>query len=433
MAIYCSAVFFSLTAVWVCAELVIKDTSSIFYVDGLLADGLETSEGREEGFFHAEIKKKPLIRPRAPRSSLMHRRVSPGIRMAPRGRAAEYLKAAGVYARSENWKMALASIQRGLDAEPNNMMLVRRAAAYAALARKFGAADEYFRRAIEADPNDVAFLSGRAGILVRLLRLDDAEELLDRALELDDDYLAARFNKACIAVARGEQVDAEEWRTISAGQAAELANWLDADQQDYIAALSASGFETLCATLLAPGSHEHLRKIVDTMRHARTAMRKGHWEEAEKTLLAGMELGMNREGIQADLARCRFEQGRVDEAEQMLRGLAAACSNSVLMQYNYAYILISEGKFKESAKVLESAKQLEKSGPQVDFALACSYAGMNEMDKAWPILVDLADQHADELRDWLTGNESYLKTIRKDPRFKRLMRGRNTKKTNAET
>ena len=404
------------------AALVIGETSSIFYVDGLLADGLDRAGKQEGGFFHAEIKKKPLVEPRrryAPR--YQPRRVSLGVAMPPRGMAMEQLKAAQVFAQSQDWKRALAAVQRGLDMEPNNMLLVRRAAAYAALARQFGAADEYFRRAVAAYPDDVPFLTGRAGILVRLLRLSEAEALLEQALEIQPDYLAARFNMTCIAVARGETgLDEDEWKTIARSDAAQIANWLDADRDDYMQALSGEGFKRLCRVVLGEGTDQHLREIVDALRNAGRAMRQKRWREAERLIDQAKTLGVKAAGLEADIAVCRYEQGDEAGASAILEKLAVAYPQWIMIQYNYAYTLIEKKQYEGAAEVLEAAREVAPENPQIAFSLACAYAGMKEMDQAWPILVDLASEHGEEMGTWVQGDESYLKAIRNDPRFPQL-------------
>lgn len=401
------------------ATLISGQTASYFRVDGLLADGLGATEPEDGRVFRAEIRQTPLIEPRSRIARPPPRPPgSGGVAVSPRGRAYESLRAADVLAESQDWKRALATIQKALDQEPDNVLLIRRAAAYAAMARRFGVADEYFRRALEVAPADVPFLAGRAGILLRLLRLNESEELADRALALSPGYLAARFTRTCVEIARGDsELSDQAWKTMLTGEAAQLAEWLDADRADYTAALSVPGFEQLCDVVLGPGTSARLPEIVRTLKRAQSALRFSRWEEAQSVLEEAAGLGVQAAGINMDVARCRFELGDREGAVRQLSELAAAWPDLTLAQYNYAVALVRVERFEDARAVLERAHEKAPADPEVIFGLACTYAAKGDMGQAWRVLNRMPAEHRPKLREWTTGEESYIKAIREDPRF----------------
>lgn len=401
-------------------------TGSVFNVDGLLVDGMDSPAG-DGKFFSSGIRSGPLV----DRSSRPMRAGPPPqtalertMRTEPRSRAMESVRAADAFAQSQDWKSALAAIQSGLDSEPENLMLIRRAAAYASLARRFGVADEYFRKAIQANPDDVPFLAGRAGILLRLLRLNEAEEMADRALAQQPDYLAARLARICVKIARGdEDLDRDEWSQITSGEATQLADWLDADRADYVGALSSAGFETLCDIVLGPGVAAKLTDAARALKQAQKGIYLRNWADARAALEQARGLGVRVTGIPMDIARTYFEDGNVAEAERLLGELAGKYPDALLIQYNYAFVLLKMYRYPDAQRVLERANRIAPDNGQVAFALACAWASLNEPDRAWAALKSISPKHADDLREWARGEEPYLKALRSDPRAVRFIAG----------
>lgn len=402
------------------AELVGSPGESIFYVDGLVADGLEPGSGGE--YFHAEMRKLPKVYDHQPRI-----RTPSGIRMSlsiaapPSGRALDHARAAEIYMEQQDWSRALRELQKGLDFEPDNMVLLRRAAAVSALARKFGAADEYFRRVVDAYPDNATFIAARAGVLLRLLRLGEAGEMVDRALAIEPNNLTARFNGLCIQIAQGEaDVAREGWDALTLAEILRVANWLDADAVDYETALSEEGFNRLCDIVLGTGTRDHLRSLVDLLRQWSLAFRFGQWEEAEAISPQLRELGVHAMGVDMNAARMKYQRGEKGAAVEMLRGLAERYPDSLAVMYNYGFVLLETGHYELAIRALEKALELGPKDMQTEFALASAYAASGDQDRAWPVLSRLAQEDWDRISGWLEGDKPYLEAIRNDPRYREL-------------
>ena len=252
------------------------------------------------------------------------------------------LQAADVYAKQQNWSQALAEIQQGLELDPDNLLLIRKAAAFAALARKFGVADEYFQKVLNAYPDSLLFLTGRAGVLIRLHRLKEADELVQKALAMDPTFLAARFDRLCVQIARGDtDISAGGWDLLNTDEVVELANWLDADKQDYVKALSPEGYKKLCDIVLGPGTDARLMEIVGFLKKAGLAFQAGQWADAEAALSKVKNAGVRAVGIDVDIGKCLYEKGDKGAALARFKALADQYPKAGSVLYDYAYVLIN--------------------------------------------------------------------------------------------
>ena len=405
------------------AELVARQPDSIFDVDGLMADYSEPEPVTTGEVFSAGIKQFPLMDVRkpllTPRPSSMRAPVQAS--SFSQGAARANLQAADVYAKQKDWSKALAEIQQGLELDPSNPLLIRKAAAFAALARKFGVADEYFQRVLIAYPDSAAFLTGRAGVLIRLLRLKEADELVRRALAIDPAFLAARFDKLCVQIARGDaDIQESGWDILITDDVAELANWLDADRQDYVNALKPEGYTKLCSIVLGPGTDARVTEIVGFLKSARTASASGQWAAAGEQLSNVKNAGVRAVGIDVDIGRCLYQKGDKNAALAHFKALADRYPKVGSVLYDYAYVLINMEMYSQAGEVLERACELNPEDGQAAFALACTYAAVGQMDKAWPILTLLASTHAADMPAWMTGDKPYQEAIRKDSRYDSL-------------
>ena len=405
------------------AELVSRQPESIFDADGLMADYSEPEPVATNQVFRAGIKQFPLMDVRkpimTPRPSRMRTPIQPS--GFAQGAARANIQAADVYAKQQDWSKALAEIQQGLELDPGNPILVTKAAAFAALARKFGVADEYFQRALIAHPDSVAFLTGRAGVLIRLLRLKEADDMVQKALAIDPLFLAARFDALCVQIARGDtDIPEGGWEMLNTGNVADLANWLDADKQDYVNALNPEGYAKLCEIVLGPGTDARMKEIVGHLRTASAASESGQWAVAAGELVKVRSAGVRAVGVEVDIGRFLFQQGDRNASLAHFKALAERYPTAASVLYDYAYVLINMESFSQAAEVLSRACELDPMDGQAAFALACCYSALGQMDKAWPILTRLAASNATDMPSWMTGDKPYQEAIRKDPRYPAL-------------
>ena len=409
------------------AALVTERSDSIFSVDGLRVDSSEKDEKEavpDGKFYQIEMKRFPMPiqgrRSVVPSGSTVP--TTPGVASVPRDVVMRYANDADSFARQQDWSRALNEVQRGLELAPDDMTLLRKAAAYAALARRFAVADEYFARVLKVYPDSVPFLTGRAGVLIRLLKLQDADAMLRRAFEIEPNYLTAKFNYLCLQIARGDQrLVPGPWETLNTEELISMINWLDADRADYLMALKEEGYALLCDVTLGKGASVHVGDIAGDLKQVRAALSGGNWAAAEADLRRLMGLGVQAMGLRMDLARCRFEQGDRDGALTILKDAADRHPDISSVQYNYAFVLMDLKRYGDAATVLELARQLDPNDGQTAFALACAYAGQDLMDKAWPILTRLAQTHPEQMGYWVKGDQPYLKTIRGHPDYARTI------------
>ena len=411
------------------AELVERQPDSIFDVDGLMVDDSEPEPIATNTVFHAGIKQFPLMDVRKPIMTPRPSHIRSPVQASSfsQGAARANIQAADNYAKEQNWSQALAEVQQGLEVDPGNPLLVRKAAAFAALARKFGVADEYFQRVLVSNPDSLAFLTGRAGVLIRLLRLKEADELVQKALAIDPTFLAARFDGLCVQIARGDtNIPEGGWDILNTDNIVELVNWLDADKDDYVKALSPEGYTKLCGIVLGPGTDARVTEIVGLLRSAGLASSARQWAAAVDALSKVQKAGVRAVGIDVDIGRSLFQKGDRNAALAYFKALADRYPKTGSVLYDYAYVLINMELYSQAGEVLERVCELDPKDGQAAFALACAYSALGQMDKAWPILTSLANSHAAEMPAWMTGDTPYQEAIRKDPRYDGLKKSFET-------
>lgn len=411
------------------AELEASRPGSIFDVDGLMVDYSEPEPVTTNQVFRAGINQSPLMDVSKPIMAPQLSRVRAPVQASGfvQGAVRTHMQAAGTYAKGQNWSQALVEIQQGLDLDPSNPDLIRQAAAFAALARKFGVADGYFQRVLIANPDSVVFLAGRAGVLIRLLRLKEADELVQKALAIDPTFLAARFDGLCVQIARGDtDIPDGGWNMLNTENVVELANWLDADKQDYVKALNPEGYTKLCEIVLGPGTEACVTELVGFLRKASLASRAGQWSTAEEALSKVKDAGVRAVGIDVDIGRCLYQKGDKNTALAHFKALADRYPKVSWVLYDYAYVLINMELYSQAGEVLERVCEMNPQDGQAAFALACTYAARGQMDKTWPILTRLASSHAAEMEVWMTGDKPYQEAIRKDPRYAGLKKSFET-------
>ena len=403
-------------------QLPTEAAASIFYVDGLMV-GEKLSPPPNMEVFTGELKKYPLVD------------VKPAFRftapyMADNGRPAssrrlevfERQRSAESFMEEKDWDQALTEIQKALVADPDDMNLVQQAAALAALARKFGLAEVYFRRFVSMNPGNVQYLVGWAGVLIRLYRFDEAESVVKHALQLRPDDLGARFNSVCIAVLKGRaELIRQDWLAPTTSEMEMMANWLDADRTDLLSVMGEEGFKTFCGIVLGPGTDGRLREAVGLLREFRNANQGRNWALIEQLVERGRTMGLHEAGLSLDLAHALYETGKRDMARNLLRDLADQYSKSISVLYNYGFVLITERDYARAAMTLEKAVRLSPQDGQLAFALACAYAGKGSMDQAWSILTELTRTHPQNMESWLEGDQPFLVAIRRDPRYAQLV------------
>ena len=405
------------------AEFVPRQPDSIFDADGLKAD-LSDPSGKITGeVFQAGIKKYPLVDVRKPilppssagrMSSFQAGGPSPDLARAS-------FQSASVYARQRDWPKALSEIEQALEHDPENPFLIQRAAAFAALARNFGLADVYFQKSLRADPDNVDFLAGRAGVLIRLLRLKEAGELAQKALQANPSHLSSRFQELCVRVALGDtNTSWAGWEMLDTDQVLEAADWLDADREDYIKVLKPEGYSNFCDIVLGPNTAEHVTEIATSLKKASLALRAGQFVEARGALASATNAGVRAAGVSMDIGKCLFQMGDRRSAVLHFHALAARYPESSVVLYNYAYVLINMEMYSQAGAVLEKVCKLTPQEGQAAFALACTYAAREQINKAWPILTRLASSHPAEMPEWMEGDKPYQEAIRKDPRYPEL-------------
>lgn len=397
---------------------------SLFVVDGMAVDGLREPLEIEAGSaFEGKLPRFPLVdQPkRYGRFTALLQQQPIEVRTLPQSGFQEQLMRAEAHIAHGEWAQAQRAIEEALEKAPNDLFLLRRAAALSALAGKYGVADTYFRRCVRANPEDITYVVGWAGVLIRLYRFDEAEKLVAEALSRDPKYLPARFNQAILRVIRDDVAGLEEaWVNLEPQEIDQTASWLLTHRKDLEPVMTPEGYEKLGEIVLGPGTGPHWETIRAELRAAGQAARAGDFTNAAAAYQRIGELGVRSYTPQMYRAIMLAESGDMASARTILEGLLARYPRETGLRYNMAYLCLRERRYADAAKILEPLHAEVPDSGDFAMALACAYAGQGQMDTAWPLLAELAERFPTRMDDWLEGEEPYLVAIRSDPRFPEL-------------
>lgn len=405
-----------------------------YYVDGMLVDQYKEADPGASPALPASpmsLRDTPAPAPSV-RPSVAPPAPAAGVALPPAGKALEHLRAANVFAEKKDWAKALDEVQKGLEIDPQNGLLLRRGAAIAALAKNYTAADDYYRRLLMADPSSVVFMNGRASVLLRLKQFVPAQVLTDRALELQPGDLLARFNRLLLKAARGESLQGESWADLFTFDVAQVANWLDADRADFLLLMPEEQFYLVCDTVLGPGLGVKLPDVVAILRRLGQAERLQQWDKVLAILEESRAMGLQALGLEMDRARAIMEQGDREQARTIMKDLSERFPETAQVLYNYAYTLVEDGEYKAALELLDRAYAKMPKHPQIVFARACMLAENGRLDEAWPILTGLIRDYPAEARTWLQEEDPYLAKIKADPRYPELLATRVPRRRSAE-
>lgn len=400
------------------------------FINGLAVDSLEEpgKDDQPEDFFKGELKRFPLLPPRRPFGTFgmsltePRRAAQSSSALWDTDRGLQHMRRAQTFVDGGQWERARLEIEKALSYEPNNAFLLRRAAALSALAKKYGAADSYFRRSLELDPDNVPFLVGYAGVLIRIQRFEEAQQYLDRALELQPGYLAARFNQVCLKILMNDIESIEGgWEEAGFDQVVQIANWLEADQAELLELFSPEGFALLCNTVLGTGTADHLREIVNELRSAGNSMADGRYEFAIPSLQRLREFDLHSFWPKLSLAECYYQIGKKKESMTLLAETARKHPDSIYVWFNIGFIQVQSEEYARAIEAFERVLEISPDYKQGQFALACAYAGAGELDTAWPMLEELADWNPVVFAKWMEGDKPYLNAITEDARYPTLI------------
>jgi Tfp pilus assembly protein PilF len=393
----------------------------VFLIDGLQADDMKSGD---DPFAVSSLN-----------LTIPHGISERGAAEAERGRG-------GSYAVSEKWRLAnrhlsenrldaaLRELQRGIKFDPYNPTLLRMAAAVASAAGDLDAADLYYARYLERAPHDAPYLVGWAAVLLRQNRLREARHALDRALAAQPGYLAARFNLLCVRVKTGEDIeDLREWRGANPAELLQIAGWLAVNRDKYESLLGSNGVTRLCALMFGLPAADAMPATAGLLNAADQAARTGDWAGAVRAYGRLIGLGIRNYTVDRQHVRCLL---LADDPQALLWAgrLAQQHPAEVEAWAYYGYAALASGNYSLAETAFVRALQMEPRMPQANLGLAAAFAGRGDMERAWPLLEQLARWYPRELPAWMQGsNLPAMQAILRHPGFPAFVKriGANSK------
>ena len=320
----------------------------------------------------------------------------------------------------EQWPEAMREYMEALRYSPGNPLLLERIAITAALARQYEIATDSFIRFLEIRPDRPEHLAGLAGVLIRQGRFQEAGVYVDRALHLDPENLSAHFNRVIVEVAMGGEVTRPfRWNRLALVNSLTLATWLRQDREEIEAVVSPTQFTVITDHMLGEGARAHLDEIPELLRTVMEGIAAGSDSHREAiTRLLGN--GVRTREILSEQARLYFVDGDADRARDIMAELTEKFPEDPLVFYNYGLTLLAASQYEDALVAFSREREINPDYADARFAQAAALAGLGQMDAAWPILEQLAEQHPGRMPVWLEGEEPYLVAIKSDPRFPAL-------------
>ena len=407
------------------------DGPLVVYIDGLAVDMLSVPGQEDEivnGGFDVEVPRFNDVTPsgfilqNAQYMRLGEVRLGAGYLARDKG-SEESREAMRNFLSKENWAGAFNLLDDILISNPGDTNLLRQAAVLGSLAKKYDSASRYFAQYIQQKPYDSDHLAAWSSVLLYQGKMDQARRVARRALEADDSNLYGQLILLIIKLHSGEPLTEEErfdWKSKPLNDQALLAGWLVTDGDRLIEAVGDLHFSTVCDMTLGLGSQANLLLIPDVLSSGLQAVRNEDWVRALVYFDLGKEYGLDGVEYVQIMARCYFETGNRLDALKIMHGLISQWSKNAMLWYNYGYVLINFGIYDEASTAFKQSITLDGDDPEVYFALACAYIGLDQAELAWTILNRLAELHPDKFQEWASGDKAYLVELRNDERYKAL-------------
>lgn len=403
-------------------------SDSIFYMDGLAVDRLAGTPEERAAYEEIDMptfELKPIPRrapplapatlappaPREPATTLPVTKVQ-----AHMDRGSEYFEAS-------QWPEALNEFLQADALLPNNAAIMERVAVAAALTRNYDTAEVYFTRYLEANPDRITHLTGLAGVLIRQGEYRRAGEILQRVLAREPDNVSAHLNRLLIEYATGGTVTSSfDWSHLGLSETISVAQWLRGDRAELETLTSPDIYRALVDRALGRGAYNHLDILPDQLFAYVEASRADHRDEARRILVKLLEYGVRNRGTLSEMAHLHLLAGEYAESMAIMAGLAERFPDTPRIAYNYGLTLVKSERYADAIHAFQREMTVDPHFEDARFALACSYAGLDRMDEAWPILEKLAADYPGRMAEWVEGDDAYLIAIRSDPRYAELRR-----------
>ncbi|MFT7511281.1 MAG: tetratricopeptide (TPR) repeat protein [Candidatus Omnitrophota bacterium] len=323
---------------------------------------------------------------------------------------------------SQDWFMAMEIIENRLAYKPGDLESLKSAAGLASVMKDYRKAETYFSEYLKQRPKDLLMQAGLAHLLLHMGQHTNAEQVCADILAVNPTSVEARFSMLCTYLARDLEpkamlVDEAYWLFRLLPEKRMIAGWLAGDREELLRLMNADGFQRLAAYTLGPGTHENVTLIFDALNKAELAYRSRQWGEALVYYDLAKDYGVRSVFLYEDIARCYLEMGEVQKALDVMKTLVLTAPDVPQIWSNVGYILMQSSLYVEATKAYRQALKLDASNPNLLFGLAAAYAGVGQLDQAWPLLERLAKTHPEQMSKWLEGDKPYLQAIQQDRRF----------------
>lgn len=298
------------------------------------------------------------------------------------------------YEQSEDFDSAARVYRRALEEDPDNLELRRRLAESLLRAERLEEAVAEYQALVQADSEDAETHLRLSQVYRHQGKFDKARAALESAKELSPDSLEIGFNESLLYEAQGDFQGAIE---VLTGMVARMTraseNYTDQEQRSRAIVLERLGalhreeenFDEAVEVfrLLLPLGDEHAQRgysqMIETQRRARRL------EDALATAQAGVERFPQDEGLKLQMASLLSDQGHLEQAVQLARGLLDGSDANRQVYLTLTQIYQNHERFQEAEAALARAEQLSSPGieaEQIHFLRGALYERQEQYDRA---------------------------------------------------
>ena len=325
------------------------------------------------------------------------------------------LSQADQFVAEARWEEACSAIETALQRDPDNQLIMGKAAVIYALAGQFDQASVWFRTYLQHDPDNVPYIVGWGGVLIRLNMLKPAEKVLQRALYLAPEDVSAHFQQTLLNVMNGTATPWDGWSQLSLQDLLTVIGWLRFEQDELVTLLQPAGFQEACRIMLGVNAETLVEVEAELQPLVAGYQLSAIEREARYTRL--QEVGVTNVWVALGRIKALFDQGLVPEALEGIKGIQNSYPTNYSVYFNGGLLALNAEQYPDAEAAFLNALQLEEQ-PDALFGLACAYAGQGKFEATWIILRRLKQENPRHLKVLLEGSAPYLMNIKRHPDYK---------------
>jgi tetratricopeptide (TPR) repeat protein len=325
-----------------------------------------------------------------------------------------------------DWEKARRLVFKLREFMPDHLMLLEQKARLHELAGEWAEAESAWYELIARQPQRLDLLPELAMALLRQDRGDESSRIVGVILDRQPGHPEGRWLRVLASLRKGRR-ETVSW---SVPEMAQLSLRLSAEPRRWVAWLGEAPYRDLTgfvwsggqwdATSFLPENAGELaasgRRIATALVEAEQALALGQWPRALEALGRAETAGASGPLLAAYRAYAQGKNGSPGPALRALDAIAGRYEGQPVVLALRAHLFLDLQRYGEARG---DFMRLPAGGPEAIFGRLLAHLGESDMDAAWPLYVELAKRHRNDLLRLLRQHEPLLAPLRARPDFLR--------------